>query len=102
MCARADPLPPSASPPGLFLRRSADRVTGWSLHWCPNRGLLPEWLRRFRLSRIAELEPIQTRAPRAEKPARRKKGLSNPPAPRPGAEFGRGETAQNATRQLRS
>src|SRR4029077_6436552 len=101
-CARADPLPPLAPPPGLFLRQSADRVAGWFYRWCPSPGLLPEWPRQFRLSRIAGLEPIQTRAQQAGKPARRKTALSNPPAPRPAGEFGRAETVQNAKRQLRS
>src|SRR5207248_3442985 len=101
-CARADPLQPCAPPPGLFLRQSADRATGWFYHWCPSLGLLPAWRRQFRLSRIAGLEPIQTPAQQAGKPARRKTALSNPPALRPAGEFGRAETVQNAKRPLQS
>src|SRR5437868_429344 len=102
MCARADPLPPLASPPGLFLRQSADRVTCWSFHWSPSLALPPASLQQFRLSRIAGLEPIQTRGQRAKKPARRMTALSNPPAPRPAGEFARVETAQNTKPPLQS
>src|SRR5215510_13617717 len=101
-CARADPLPPLAPPPGLIVRQSADRVAGWFYDWRPSLGLLPEWLLQFRLSRIAGLEPIQTPARPEGKPTRRKPALSSPPALRPAGEFGRVETVQNASRQLRS
>src|SRR4029077_1119079 len=96
------PLPPSARPPGLTLRRSADHAIGWFYHWCPNPWLLPGWPRQFRLSRIAGPEPTRTPVRQAGKPARRKPALSSPPAPRPAGEFGRVETVQNAKLPLRS
>src|SRR5208337_5243303 len=102
MSATADPLPPSALPPGQILRRSADRATGWFYHWCPSLGLLPGWLLQFRTSRIAGPEPTRTPARQEQKPTKRNPAPSSPPAPRPAGEFGRVETAQNATLPWRS
>src|SRR6202451_321659 len=97
MCVTAAPPRPSAPPPGLTLRRSADHPTGWFYHCSPTPWLLPESPRQFRLSRIEGPEPTRTPVRQEEKPTRRTPALPSPPELRPAGEFGPVETAQNAT-----